>query len=221
MREPEYEDSTAQKPVAPNKALPANGTEQKQQQQYITVAARAKSAHKSTMLLAVLFGVGLLCLFFMIKKSTTRTAKAAVPNNEDKQVETAIARLTGVRSEMFDRMDEIVKKFDQFSDVQQVNVNELARNPFKHELFLGDVQEISDTKDDIDAEMMRKQQLRQQASAMQLLSIMQTAKGYCCMIDDKIVYEGDLIKGFVVSQIGDSFVKLAAEGTEIILKLSE
>jgi len=41
------------------------------------------------------------------------------------------------------------------------------------------------------------------------------------MIDDKILYEGDSIKSFKVSQIGDSFVKLESEGTEILLKLSE
>jgi len=49
------------------------------------------------------------------------------------------------------------------------------------------------------------------------------------MIDDKILYEGDLIKGFKVSQIGDGFVKLEWDpkrnkgrlGTQIILKLSE
>ena len=55
----------------------------------------------------------------------------------------------------------------------------------------------------------------------------------CCMIDDKILYEGDSIKGFKVRQIGDNFVKLEQETpndpnggkgnsqTEIILKLSE
>jgi len=69
--------------------------------------------------------------------------------------------------------------------------------------------------------MMRQQQLRQQAKDMQLLSIMQSERGNCCMIDDRILYEGDSIKSFTVKQISDSFVKLASEGIEIILKLSE
>jgi hypothetical protein len=41
------------------------------------------------------------------------------------------------------------------------------------------------------------------------------------MIDDKILREGDSIKGFKVLQIGDSFVKLESNGVEIVLKLSE
>ena len=69
---------------------------------------------------------------------------------------------------------------------------------------------------------------------MQLVSIMQTGQGNCCMINGKILYEGDSIQGFVVRQINDSFVKLDAEdaesdpehneerlGTQIILTLSE
>jgi hypothetical protein len=53
------------------------------------------------------------------------------------------------------------------------------------------------------------------------------------MIDDRILYEGDSIKGFKVQTIGDNFVKLEQispneanstkpnTGAEIILKLSE
>jgi hypothetical protein len=41
------------------------------------------------------------------------------------------------------------------------------------------------------------------------------------MIDDKVLYEGDIIKGFKVRQISDDFVKLELEGLEIELKLSQ
>jgi hypothetical protein len=108
--------------------------------------------------------------------------------------------------------------------VQQVQVNELVKNPFKHEIFLGNLKKNSDNEEgnlDIDEEMMRQQQLIQQTKHLQLLSIMQSDKSNCCMIDDEILYEGDSIRGFKVSQIGDSFVKLESEGTEILLKLSE
>ncbi len=265
MREPRSigEDSSVQKPPAATGRLPADGVQDSGEQrdgltqqtafgegsrfakngaagpgpeEYLTVAAQNKNARKSTMLLAVLFGMGLLCLWFMIKKSTPQTVTGAIISTEETQIEMAIARLTGVRSEMFNRMDEIVKKFYEFSDVQQVKVDELVKNPFKHELFLVGVEEISDTEEgdfDIDAEMMR-----QQTKNMQLLSLMQSEQGNCCMIDDKILYEGDLIKGFKVSQIGDGFVKLEWDpkrneprlsegrdegrlGTQIILKLSE
>ena len=235
MREQELEDSSLQKPPAAAGGTVADSAEE--EQEYLTVAAHNKNARKSTILLAALFVIGLLCLFFMIKKSTPQTTTAAAVNTEQMQIETAIARLTGVRAEMFDRMDKIVKKFYEFSDVQQLNVNELAKNPFKREIFLGSLKDISDTEErdsDIDIEMMRKQQLRQQAKNMRLLSIMQSDQGNCCMIDDRILYEGDSIKGFSVKQIGDSFVKLDSKGVErdpkrnegrlgiqIILKLSE
>jgi hypothetical protein len=219
MREQEPEDSLQQK-------APATGDKgaRVQEQEYLTVAANAKKARKSTMLLAVLFGMGLLCLFFMIKKSTPKTATAAAADTEQTQIEQAIARLTGVKSEMFNRMDEIVRKFYEFSDVQQVNVTELAKNPFRHEIFLSDLKKISDIEEgnsDIDVELMRKQQLRQQASNMRLMSIMQSDQGKCCMIDDKILYEGQSIEGFTVNHISDSFVKLRCEGVETILKLSQ
>jgi preprotein translocase subunit SecG len=232
MREQGQEDSSPQKPLNT-----ADSAEKAQEQEYLTVAAHNKNVRKSTMLLAALFAIGLLCLVFMIKKSTPQTATAGAANTEETQIETAITRLIGVRSEMFNRMDEIVKKFYEFSDVQQVNVSELVKNPFKRETFLGNLKKISDTKErgsDIDIEMMRRQQLRQQAKDMQLLSIMQSGQGNCCMIDNKILYEGDSIRGFSVKEIGDSFVKLEwdpkrneglsgtqPESIEIILKLSE
>ncbi|MHC4158640.1 MAG: hypothetical protein ACYSSO_06130, partial [Planctomycetota bacterium] len=163
--------------------------------------------------------IGLLCLVFMIKKSTPSTAEAVV-NAEETQLEKAISQLIGVKSEMFSRMDKIVKKFFEFSDVQQVKVDELAKNPFKLEMFLSN---IKNKEPDIDVELMRQQQLKGQARDMQLLSIMQSNadKGNCCMIDDKILYEGDKIRGFEVRQISNSTVWLESEGLEIVLKLSE
>jgi hypothetical protein len=192
------------------------------QQGYLTVAARDKrNVRRSTILLGGLFILGLLCLWFMIKKSSPPTA-AASPGKvgtEEAQIETAIAQLTGVRSEMFNRMDEIVKKFYEFSDVQQVKVDELVKNPFKHEILLGDLKEKSDTEKGSFG--TRQEQLRQQTKDMQLLSILATDTGKCCVIDDKRLYEGDSIRGFNVRQIGDSTVLLESDGVEIILKLSE
>ena len=191
---------------------------------YFSVAARAKNARKSTMLLGVLFVTGLFCLWFMINSSAPQAASGEVVSGEESRIEQAIARLTGVRSEMFNRMDEIVKKFYEFSDVQQVQVNELVKNPFAYEIFLGNVEEISDN------EGGQREDSRQSAASMQLMSLMQSDAGNSCMIDDMILYEGDTIKGFKVIQISDIFVKLVpleaqekslTGRTPIILKLSE
>jgi len=224
LREQRFEDLSARRPTISSGNSPDNSNEEIQEQEYLTVTSQDKNVRKSTILLAILFGVGLLCLWFMIKKSTPRAASAAVVSTEEAQIEKAITRLTGVKSEMFNRMDEIVKKFYEFSDVQQVNIGELAKNPFKHEIFLSALEGKSDAEGsdfDIDSEMLRQQHLRQQTESMQLLSIIQSDEGNCCMIDDKILYEGDSIRSFKVSQISDSFVKLVSEGVETILKLAE
>jgi len=231
MREQEFEDSSMQKPP-PDKTW-ADNAEQAQEQDYLTVAAQDKNVRKTTVLLVFLFSIGLLGLLFMIKKSAPQTATAVVGEAET-QIEVAISRLTGIKTEMFNRMDEIVKKFYEFSDVQQVGVNELVKNPFERDILWGSLEETSHTESensDADTEAIRQQQLKQQAKVLQLSSIMQSAQGKCCMIDNEILYEGDSIKGFKVHQIGDSFVKLQwnqneSEGgkrtlTQVILKLSE
>lgn len=197
----------------------SSGSSSEKDQQYLTVAAQGKDVRKMTMLLAVFFVIGLLCLLFMIKKSVPQSATAASDNNaEEGQIEKAIERITGVGSEMFKRMDQIVKKFYEFSDVEQVSVNELAKNPFERQIFLADGPETSDSKE---AELLRQKRLNQRRKGMQLLTICQTEQGNFCMIDDKILYEGDTVKGFKVVQVGDTFVKLESEGVETVLKLSE
>jgi len=224
LREQNSGDSPEQKPAAADGRTPDDGTEKPQEQEeYLTVAAQTKQVRKSTIVLAVLFAIGLLCLWFMIKKSTPQTASATAANAEETQIETAIARFTGVRSEMFNRMDEIVNRFYEFSNVPQVYVNELTKNPFEIEMFLANLKAKTDAEEealDIDPDMLW-QQTRQRAKDMQLSSIIQSEQGTCCMINDEILYEGDLIGGFEVRQIGDSYVKLKCEDVEILLKLSE
>ena len=233
-------DSSGQEPLAGSDTHSGDG-ERPRSQEYITVAGKDKSVRKSTILLAGLFCVGLLCLWFMIKKSVPVTAAAAGIGVEESQIETAISRLTGVRSEIFNRMDEIVNKFYQFSDVRQVGVGELVKNPFRYDIFLGNVRAGGSKRGNTNARIMQEQ-MREQTKGLELLSIMQSGQdgtGRCCMIDDRILYEGDLVSGFVVSRIGDNFVKLKWQrdqlkgletvpkngeehlGTQIVLKLSE
>ena len=194
--------------------------------EYFTVATQNKNVRKTTYLLAVLFGCGLLFLWFMIKKSTPLSAVAdSQGGTEQEQIEMAIAQLTGVRLEMTGQMDEVVKKFYQFSDVQQVNVDELVKNPFGPVGVVREPPLLSSMGEN-----------RESRIEMQLLSIMRSDQGSCCMLrvrvpnakggkmgpfEDKILYEGDSIRGFKVRQIGDGFVKLEAENSEVILKLSE
>jgi len=228
LKEQGTEDTSEQKTSGSSGA----SGEEKQKQEYLTVASKSKSVRKSTILLAVLFGTSLLCLWFMIQKSTPETATAASADSEQTRLETAIARLTGVSSEMLNRMDEIVRKFYEFSDVRQVKVTELVKNPFEYEMFLANLKGESgtDEKNLTDAELMRQQQMMQQVKKLQLLSIVRTEQGNSyCIIDDKILREGDSISNFKVRQISNNYVKLewncqgdkADSMPQIILKLSK
>jgi preprotein translocase subunit SecG len=201
-------DLPAQQPNPTGETTTSDGVEKKQQQEYLTVAAHEKRARKSTTLLAILFIAGMVCLGYMIKKSTPKAATAASDNTEDTQLEMAISRLTGIKSEMFKSMDGVVNKFNEFSDVLQVKVGELVKNPFKLELVATEESRVEITVPEIDTEMAKQRRIRQKAKEMQLLSIMKSDRGKCCMIGDKILYEGEYIKDFKVRQIGDSFVKL-------------
>jgi len=211
LREQGNGDLPAQQPEAASETAPGDGNEKPQEREYLTVAAHGKRTRKSTTLLAILFIVGLLCLGYMIKKSTPKATSAATDSTEETQLEAAVSRLTGVKSEMSNSMDEIVRKFYEFSNVLQVKVGELVKNPFKLELFSANVKEeprVEIKVPEIDTEMIKQRQIRQKAQEMQLLSIMQSDQGKCCMIGNKILYEGDCIGDFKVRQIGDSFVKL-------------
>ena len=215
LKEQRVEDSSSEKaPDAPGKPSAEN-----QEQGYIAVVAQEKNVRKTTYILVTVFCIGILCLWFMARKSTPQQAAAQVTSPEEAQIEKIIARFGGTRSEILSSTDEIVRKFHEFSDVEQVGVNELVKNPFKHDHFLDDLSgsEHYDWASD-EAEAMRQEQM---VRGMQLLSIMKSEKESCCMIDDKLLYEGDSIRGFKVCQIADNFVRLASEETEIVLKLTE
>jgi preprotein translocase subunit SecG len=209
LRDQSNVDLPGQNPDSANEATTGNGAEKPQEQEFLTVAASKKRSRKSTIVLAVLFIIGLLCLGYMIKTSSPQAASAAPDKTEETKLEAAIARLTGVKSEMFNGMDEVVNKFHDFSDVLQVKVGELVKNPFELETFSAKEEPLVEVKvPEIDASAARQQRVRQMAKEMKLLSIMQSERGKCCMVGDKILYEGDSIKEFKVGQIGDSLVRL-------------
>jgi len=210
----------------------AKGAETPHEQEYFTVAAHERRTRKSTVILAVFFIIGMLCLWFMIRKSAPKAASAETVNAEEAKLEAAVARLTGVKSEVFNSMDGLVKKFYEFSDVLQVQVSELVKNPFKLELDPPEINEepiIEATGSQVDTLALLRQRMIQKTKDMELLSIMRTDQGDCCMIGSRILYEGDRVDDFKVSVIGDDLVKLKwdpedgnvqPEVVEIVLKLS-
>ena len=212
----------------PNEELPAeqeanaNAVTQ-EDKDCLTVATKGKDVRRSTVILSVLFIIGLICLGIMIKKSAPQSAVAKTQSNtEELQLEVAIAKLTGIKSEMFNRMDEIVNKFYEFSDVFQVQVGELVKNPFQLESFIEQMNENSnDERPSINVEMMVREQIKLKAKDLKLYSTMESEKGVCCMINNKILYEGESIEDFIVKKINDDNVILQMEGIETTLKMSK
>jgi preprotein translocase subunit SecG len=223
LRDPNLAELPAEKKNATVQKPGQESAGETKEQEYLTVATKGRDVRKSTILLGILFIIGLACLGFMIKKSSPKTASAEIVNTEEMQIEAAIARITGIKSEMFSRMDEIVSKFYEFSDVLQVKVSELVKNPFQLEMFLTNLKAESNAEDslEIDVEMILQEQITRKAMDMKLVSIMQSNQGVCCMINNKILYEGDLIEDFKVKQIGYNHVKLELESVEVTLKLSD
>lgn len=202
MREQEPKNASAR--PAPGPGSPGGAGEASGSQEFLTVAANSQSLRRSTIMVAVLVGIGLVSLLLMIRRSAPQTASARETAN-DQKIESAISRITGSRAEMAGRMDEIVKKFYEFSDVVQVKVSELAKNPFEAEGTAKDPPVVFDNSMDR-AELLRLQRLR----SLKLVSIMRTGgQGPCCMINDQILQQGDIIEGFKIVEIGNNSVTLA------------
>jgi hypothetical protein len=189
---------------------------------FVTTTSREKSIKNGTIIFIAVFCVSLGCLWFMIKKTTPQAASAKTTSDDSMQIENAIAKVTGTKAEFFQSIDNVVSKFNEFSNVLQVKVNELQKNPFEHQKYsvtvLSPEQELMESA----AERQRavRNTLEQEATGMQLLSIMKSPKGNSCMINDKMLNKGDTIDGWQVMEITDKSVKLSAQGMQKTLKIS-
>ena len=208
LQEDSYEDiNGAERPDS-------ESSEQVEQEEYLTVSARSESVRKGTYVLFVLFGIGMLGLWFMVRKSTPLAAVAGGEvSAERSQLDSALSRLGGDGPEMFGRTKEIVGRFYESSNVRQVGVDKLKKNPFEAEKFSHLLKQIHELEESEPASK------GQQTAKFELLTICELQKGRCCMIGDEVLYEGDSMKGFEVSQIGEDFVKLQSQDGEITLEI--
>lgn len=216
----------------------AGGSENESQEEgcYLTTAQKDKSVKRGTILVAAVFVAGLLFLLIMVKK-TGPSPESAQAVTEDIQIETAISKLTGIKSEFLKRMDKIVKKFYELANVQQIEVYELQKNPFMYEKYFQSLAEETESQDDADSlsnmNAMIQNKLLKQLEEMQLLSIMERqgpkankgafgggSNSRRCMINDTIVRKGDYINGFQVAEIKADCVELRAEGMKFFLRIS-
>jgi preprotein translocase subunit SecG len=192
----------------------AKGPEDAGSLEYLTVATTSKNLQKSTILVAILVAIGLICLGLMIRKSRPQAAAARQADEEQTKMEVAIGRLTGISSEMISKADQILRKFYEFSGVLQVQVGDLVKNPFEVEVFAKDMKSEVAPKADAAAEaaLVKRQHLKQRAGSLSLLSVMQSGQASSCMINDKLLRQGDTIEGFVITRIGSDSVELAWRG---------
>ena len=181
-------------------------------QDFLKTAEHGKNLKQSTITLAILFTIGALCLWLMIKKVTPQSADAAV-GAEEAKIEDVLRKLKDAQLEMNDKMND-VGRFYQFSEVEQIGVSELKKNPFEHET------EIDFESIDFREGMTRDEVLRG-LQELQLESSMPSSQGGCCMINGKFLYKGDTINGYTVTEIGARFVVLESKGIPVTLKMSE
>ena len=182
---------------------------------YLTVSNNSQKVRQSTMAVAVLFAIGALGLWLMVKKTTPAAANAE-PSQNQVQLETALAQLDNMKAEIDSQMSSVSGRFYQFNNVDQVGVEELKKNPFIRG-EMGGGSGSSGTGD------QRLEQIQQEAQiismSLELWSITATPKGICCMIDDKVLYQGDTYRNMTVKSITEKIVTLEYKGTDVELKM--
>lgn len=183
---------------------------------FLTVSGRDRSVRKSTSIVTALFVIASVALVVMAKKSHVQSAGASPAVDSQTQIEMAIGRVTGVSSEMTVQMDEIVQKFYEFSDVSQVEVNELNKNPFQLVAMpVGLTQEDTSESENKRTGLML-QRFETEKKALSLVCIMQSETGACCMINGMLLETGQRIQNFVVQAIEKDRVELVWQpGREI------
>ena len=191
----------------------SGGDESANNTDYLTVSDNNQKLRRSTLILVVLFAVGGLGLWLMVKKTTPATANAQTNENQV-QLETALDQLDSMQAEMDSQMNSVAGRFYQFNNVNQVGVDELKKNPFIRKQF---------SSESGDGGTRQSEQSRQEAQViamgMELWSITATPKGLCCMIDDKVLYQGDAYRNMTVKTIGQKTVTLEYNGIDIELKM--
>ena len=182
---------------------------------YLTVSGHTQKVRRSTGILVVLSAVGALGIWLMVKKTTPAAANAE-PSQNQVQLETALAQLSTMQAEMDSQMNSVAGRFYQFTNVDQVGVEELKKNPFIRK-------EMDSVPDSGGTGSQRHEQSRQEAQViamgLELWSITATPKGMCCMIDDKVLYQGDTHRNMTVTSITEKNVMLEYKGIPVELKM--
>ena len=145
------------------------------QQEYLAPAEVSRNVKQSTLILIVLVLVSAGGLYFMIKKTAPAPAAAAAMSKEEARLESAIAQLTGVRTQMASRMDEVVQRFCKYSEFEQVGKNELIKNPFSNDF--NSIRIGVSNNENIDMAMIRRQDVQKRAMKLTLWTVLKGGNG--------------------------------------------
>jgi len=207
-------NSGAENPNLADTLKEAGEQEEVRTEEYLVPSASQKKVKYSTLILGIVFVVGVGSLFMMIKKSTPATASAGLSEQELK-IENAIAKLTGSKAQMNGKMNEIVNMIAALSDVKQVKVGELKKNPFRKGVV---------SKSRISNPGFLGSAASKKPSAkrgLKLWSIMESDNDRNCMINGKLLNENDTIEGYTVKEIGEGFVELVSGKKSLTLRIAQ
>jgi hypothetical protein len=190
--------------------------------EFLTVSSRDQAVKRGTIVLSILFVVGVGVLIFMIKKSAPAAADASEATQQS-TLQAAVAQITGIKKELAGDMHNAMIYEMSNVEKKQIKVSELKKNPFMLDKTMADKPATGDNEGDngsTKTESLAQNRADAQASGMRLLGIMLSPSGNSCMINDKIVYKGDKVSGFEILAINDDNVELGSQGTTVTLRIA-
>jgi hypothetical protein len=204
------------KPASNEAKVPTAGGQESlsPQENYLTVAGHGKKLKQSTTLLIALFVVGTAGVWMMIRKAVPSQAAAAQKKDEVVEIETAVAQLNGMQSEVSAQMKSVTARLNHLSKVGQIAVEDLRKNPFTRDIPVGEM-----NADNPVQKQFLEEQMRKKATGLELQGITASPHGACCMINDKVLYPGDVIEGFSIKEIRPAGVVVEQNGIQVELKM--
>ncbi|MBN2377924.1 MAG: hypothetical protein JXD22_16115 [Sedimentisphaerales bacterium] len=190
------------------------------EQQYRVANKNNVNRSAVILLMTCLMGVGAIYLFGLRNKPKEATAQE---QEVEAKVDQVLAKLVDQQKKdearkMFQDTDNMVQVFYDYPAKQQVEVEELQRNPFSRMLAK------DEGANDVDEALKRREQLRielsEKSAKFVLQSVLQGKKGAKCLIDGNIYSEGDLIDSvFKVKKVNNESVILTAEEMDFVVQM--
>ncbi len=168
-----------------------------------------KSSRKKFLILPAVCLVAIAGIYFFGIKNGSKVASAAEKTLET-QVDKALTRLTGNLSsrKLVTDAEQMIRAFNSFPVNQQVNSDELQKNPFTLDsqgAVIADPVESQPqgpTKEEI------RKALQSRIASLALQSVIVTQKGGTCMIDGEIYRPGQTVGEFTIKEIRTNLVVL-------------